>query len=177
VTAAKGYNEFATKLADRVNAIYSTGSSATTVSGDFFSYDATKAASSLTVIPLTGSDVNAGTAAGGAYDGSIADAIAQLGAGKATNAEGSVISPNATWSDFVSTIAVATQSELQQANLASTTATYASSQQLANSSVDLDEENVNLLMFQTAYQGAARVMTAVDEMLDTLINRTGLVGR
>ena len=49
--------------------------------------------------------------------------------------------------------------------------------QLSNSSVDLDEENVNLLMFQHAYQGAARVMTAVDEMLDTLINRTGLVGR
>jgi flagellar hook-associated protein 1 FlgK len=49
--------------------------------------------------------------------------------------------------------------------------------QLSNSAVDLDEENVNMLMFQHAYQGAARVMTAIDEMLDTLINRTGLVGR
>ena len=49
--------------------------------------------------------------------------------------------------------------------------------QLANASVDLDEENVSLLMYQHAYQGAARVMTAVDEMLDVLINRTGLVGR
>jgi len=56
-------------------------------------------------------------------------------------------------------------------------ATSASSAQLANSSVDMDEENVNMLMFQKAYQGAARVMTAVDEMLDTLINRTGIVGR
>jgi len=43
--------------------------------------------------------------------------------------------------------------------------------------VDLDEENVNLLMSQQAYNAAARVLTTMDEMLDTLINRTGLVGR
>ena len=34
-----------------------------------------------------------------------------------------------------------------------------------------------MLTYQRAYQGAARVMTAVDELLDTLINHTGLVGR
>jgi flagellar hook-associated protein 1 FlgK len=77
----------------------------------------------------------------------------------------------------VTNIGVATRSELQQANLAGLASTSAVTSQLSNSAVDLDEENVNLLMFQHAYQGAARVMTAVDEMLDTLINRTGLVGR
>ena len=181
VTAATGYNTFATELAKSVNDIYTTGKDASNASpGDFFFVDGTKpAALGLSVIPSKGSEVVAGDiASGGTYDGSIADAIAQLGAGQAFDDNGDpVVSPNTTWSDFVSSIAVATQSELQQANLASTTATYASSQQLANSSVDLDEENVNLLMFQTAYQGAARVLTAVDEMLDTLINRTGLVGR
>ena len=30
---------------------------------------------------------------------------------------------------------------------------------------------------ETTYQGAARVFTAIDEMLDVLINRTGTVGR
>ncbi|MGN0112436.1 MAG: flagellar basal body rod C-terminal domain-containing protein, partial [Cellulosimicrobium funkei] len=35
---------------------------------------------------------------------------------------------------------------------------------------------VNLMQYQHAYQGAARVLTAVDEMLDHLINRTGRVG-
>jgi flagellar hook-associated protein 1 FlgK len=35
----------------------------------------------------------------------------------------------------------------------------------------------NMLMYQRAYEGAGRMMTAVDQMLDTLINRTGLVGR
>jgi len=43
--------------------------------------------------------------------------------------------------------------------------------------VDLDEENVHILAAQRAYQAAARVMTAIDETLDTLINRTGMVGR
>ncbi|UMG92945.1 flagellar basal body rod C-terminal domain-containing protein [Nocardioides sp. TF02-7] len=43
--------------------------------------------------------------------------------------------------------------------------------------VNLDEETVNLVVAQRAYEAAARLMTAVDEMLDTLINRTGVVGR
>ena len=36
---------------------------------------------------------------------------------------------------------------------------------------------MSMLTYQHAYQAAARVMTAVDDMLDTLINKTGLVGR
>lgn len=43
--------------------------------------------------------------------------------------------------------------------------------------VSLDEETINLIKFQKAYNAAARVMTAMDEMLDTLINATGVVGR
>ncbi len=43
------------------------------------------------------------------------------------------------------------------------------------SGISVDEEMVNLLAAQHGYEGAARVMTAVDSMLDTLINRTGLV--
>ena len=34
-----------------------------------------------------------------------------------------------------------------------------------------------MLAFQRAYEGAARFVTTVDQMLYTLINRTGLVGR
>lgn len=45
------------------------------------------------------------------------------------------------------------------------------------SAVSLDEEATNLVKYQHAYQAAARAMTVVDEMLDRLINGTGVVGR
>lgn len=48
---------------------------------------------------------------------------------------------------------------------------------LAVSSVSLDEEAVNMIRFQQAYNASARLITVVDEMLEVLINRTGLVGR
>ena len=34
----------------------------------------------------------------------------------------------------------------------------------------------NLIRFQRGYQASARTMTTMDEMLDTLITRTGRVG-
>jgi flagellar hook-associated protein FlgK len=43
--------------------------------------------------------------------------------------------------------------------------------------VNLDEEMANMLSFQHAYSAAGRLVTAIDETLDVLINRTGLVGR
>ena len=43
--------------------------------------------------------------------------------------------------------------------------------------VSLDEEMANLIKFQNAYNAAARMMTAIDEVLDKLINGTGVVGR
>ncbi len=43
--------------------------------------------------------------------------------------------------------------------------------------VNLDEELSDLISSQRAYEASARMISAIDEMLDTLINRTGLVGR
>ncbi len=42
--------------------------------------------------------------------------------------------------------------------------------------VSLDEEMTNLIRFQRGYQASARTMSTLDDMLDTLINRTGRVG-
>ena len=44
------------------------------------------------------------------------------------------------------------------------------------SGVSLDEEMANMIRFQRGYQASARAMSTIDEMLDTLINRTGRVG-
>ncbi len=43
--------------------------------------------------------------------------------------------------------------------------------------VSLDEEMTRMIMYQHAYNAAARMITALDEALDVVINRMGLVGR
>ena len=45
------------------------------------------------------------------------------------------------------------------------------------SAVSLDEEASNMMAFLNAYNAASRLMTTLDEALNTLINNTGLVGR
>jgi flagellar hook-associated protein 1 FlgK len=44
------------------------------------------------------------------------------------------------------------------------------------SGVSLDEEMVNLVRFQRAYQASARAFSAMDEMIELLVTRTGRVG-
>ena len=45
------------------------------------------------------------------------------------------------------------------------------------SGVDWNDELTNMIMFQTGYSAASRCLTTMDEMLDRLINSTGMVGR
>jgi flagellar hook-associated protein 1 FlgK len=44
------------------------------------------------------------------------------------------------------------------------------SQRDATSGVSLDEETINLMAYQRAFQGAAKLVSVVDELLDTVIN-------
>ncbi len=174
-SAAKDYNDFATELARVVNDVHTTGVTRSGIAGsDFFTVPAVGSgvpAALGIAVSITGvAQLATGSAAStGSLDGANADKIAQLGIGAG--------SPDRFWENIVTQIGVAAKTELQQANLANIASQSAKTLQMSNASVDLDEENVNLLSYQHAYQGAARVMTAIDEMLDTLINRTGLVGR
>jgi len=43
--------------------------------------------------------------------------------------------------------------------------------------VDSDEEAMNLVKFQKSYNAAARFITTLDEMLEVIVNRLGIVGR
>lgn len=43
--------------------------------------------------------------------------------------------------------------------------------------VSLNEETVNLLQYQKAFEAASRFMTVLDEALDIIINRMGIIGR
>ncbi|UPL15782.1 flagellar hook-associated protein FlgK [Microbacterium galbinum] len=168
---AAAYNDTAAALAAAVNDVHRTGVTAGgAAGGDFFALDTTgPAALGLSVVP-TGLDQLALAAPGaGAKDTTIADRISALGA--------SATGPSKTWATFVTGFAVAVAGDLQRADIADMGAVAAVTAQQSNASVDGDEATINLLTYQTAYQAAARVLTAMDEALDLLINRTGLVGR
>ena len=45
------------------------------------------------------------------------------------------------------------------------------------SGVSMEEEGVDMTQWTKAFNAMSRIMTAMDEILDTLINKTGLVGR
>jgi flagellar hook-associated protein 1 FlgK len=45
------------------------------------------------------------------------------------------------------------------------------------SGVNVDEEAVEMMKYQRCFQAAARLITAADEMMATIIERTGLAGR
>jgi flagellar hook-associated protein 1 FlgK len=169
--AAASYNAFAEKLSSAVNTVHQAGSTAAGATGlDFFTFAPGLApAAGLRVVPTDASGLATGKVGAGPFDGSNADAISQISAG--------ADSPDDAWNTFVIQLGSAARTELQRGVLAEAAANTAKDAQLSQAAVSLDEENVSLLSNQHAYQAAARVMTAVDEMLNVLINRTGLVGR
>lgn len=169
-TAAR-LDAVATSIANQVNALHSTAVRADgTPGGDFFTFTAgLPAALGLSVALDDPTHIAVAAAGAGALDGSIADVIGSLG----TSATG----PDSEWSTVVVDLGVRAAGAGSRAKVAEAARSTAVQQQLAQASVDTDEESVNMLAFQRAYEGAARVLTAIDEMLDTLINRTGVVGR
>ncbi|MBF4606872.1 flagellar hook-associated protein FlgK [Curtobacterium sp. VKM Ac-1393] len=168
--ASAAYDDVATKLATTVNAVHATGTTPAGTTGTaFFALAAgVPAAQGLSVVPTDGSGLATRNAAG-ELDDSFADALSRLGTGTG--------GADAAWATFVTGVGTASRSATTESTLTGLALTNARTQQQSSAGVDLDEENVNLLSYQHAYQGAARVLTAVDEMLDTIINRVGLVGR
>lgn len=167
VEAMGAYDALALDLAEGTNAVHRTGVSADgTAGGDFFSFDPARPAASLAVAVTSSDRVAHGTPGAGALDGTVADQISLRGT-----------EVTRSWSGFVTGTGAASRSALDSLALAAAAEGTARSSQLSLSSVDLDEEAVNLVTFQHAFQASARVLTTVDEMLETLINRTGLVGR
>jgi flagellar hook-associated protein FlgK len=102
-------------------------------------------------------------------DGSNADALGQLRL--------TPTGPDASYREMI--VALGVQAAVTDRNLGIqqviTTQVDAARESVAG--VNLDEEMANMLSFQHAYSAAGRLVTAIDETLDVLINRTGLVGR
>jgi flagellar hook-associated protein 1 FlgK len=102
-------------------------------------------------------------------DGTNADALANI----AIAAD----SPDVVYQNLINALGVVVQASSQGVTSLSAVVSNIDAQRESNSGVNLDEEMTNLLAYQRAYEAAGRMMSAVDSALDTLINRTGMVGR
>jgi len=152
-------NNVAGTLATQVNGIHNTGGP---TGVDFFTVTSGSEAASIAV-NVTASTIVASSATG---TGDIAAQIANL-RGTATDSA---------YSAYVTRIGSMSQdSQNRQATAQALTNSVDSSRQ-STSGVSMDEEMTNMVKFQRAYQASARAMSTMDQMLDTLINRTGSVG-
>ncbi|MBO9533272.1 MAG: flagellar hook-associated protein FlgK [Solirubrobacteraceae bacterium] len=77
---------------------------------------------------------------------------------------------------LVGTVGADTAAAQAQRDLSTTLVSDVEARRQAVAGVSLDEEMAGLIQFQRGYQASARTMSAMDQMLDTLINRTGTVG-
>lgn len=167
---AHDLNTLATNLATQVNAVASGAqTSAGTPADAFFTVgDPATSSAALTLrVAVTDASGLPATFAGQAV-GSAADAISQLGTADD--------SPDAGWAASVVSLGTRAQTASSRADLDTATQQAASQAQTSQESVDLDEETVNLVAYQHAYEANARVLTTLDSVFDQLINHTGLVG-
>ncbi len=164
-----GLAAVASRLAEVVNAQHRAGfDQGGTAGGDFFTVTDGRLSvqvgdpAAVAASPLSGG----GTGDAG---GSNALALSKLG-----SAEGG---PDQAYRSLVVTLGVESQTAIRRVDIQSSILTQVDAAREAEAGVSLDEEMSNMLAYQRAYEGAARFVTSVDQLLDTLINRTGLVGR
>jgi flagellar hook-associated protein 1 FlgK len=103
-----------------------------------------------------------------AGDGSNAGAIALMKDRVITSLGG--VSFNDYYSNTVAEMAVSAAGAQNAMDASSIVFDSLSVQRESVSGVNLDEEAVSMLSYQRAYQGAAKFMQVIDEMLDVLIN-------
>jgi flagellar hook-associated protein 1 FlgK len=76
-----------------------------------------------------------------------------------------------------SQLGIAVAQAQSQSEAAALQVSQADKQRQSVSGVSLDDEMTKMIQFQQTYNAAARMMTTMDEMLDVVVNRVGLVGR
>lgn len=115
-------------------------------------------------------------ATGATKDGQPTDnATALLIAGLQTAANGALGGQSilGAWRDTAQQIGAESQAATTKAQSSSLVRQNLEAQRAAISGVSMDEESINLLNYQRQYQGAARFITVVDQMTQTLL---GLIG-
>ncbi|MFN8074007.1 MAG: flagellar hook-associated protein FlgK [Kineosporiaceae bacterium] len=167
-------DKVAVALRDAVNLVHGQGFRLDGVAGaDFF----TGTGAADLAVAVTDASELAVSKQVGAVDGSNAAAIGDLIDDRVSYA--ALGSPGASqqWRTLTAGLGVKVQNAERSIEVQRSVVATADDAVASDAGVNVDEEMTNMLLVQRSYQAASRVITTVDEMLDTLINRTGTVGR
>lgn len=168
----------AVDLTNALNTTHAAGFNASGPGGDLLTYDPTNPAGTLSVVITDPADLATAGSSGPPFpvnDPTNANALAALRT--ALTANGGTQSLNSAYREIVTSIAqqsAATRASVQNADRLQTAAV---DDRESRHGVSLDEEMVALMEYQRMFEAASRVINAVDEALDVLVNRTGVVGR
>lgn len=178
-TAVGELNDFVADLANAFNTQHAAGFYDDTTNGAaLFTFTAGQEAETLT-LAMTDPDQLAASDTGGtpfpSFNGVNAQAMADLRT--SMSALGGTATLSAALRTFVTNLGARTAAADRAATAQGELVGSAELAREAQHGVSLDEEMVLLVQFQRSYQAAARVITTADQALDTLINRTGIVGR
>jgi flagellar hook-associated protein 1 FlgK len=153
-------------LADTVNAQHALGYDAAGAAGTpFFSYDPALGVANSLQVAITDPKLVAAAATatpGGNEDGNNAGKLSELTAG------------GEAYKRMVNGLATDITSSTRLAQTQKLLTTQVDGAREALTGVNYDEETVNLVAAQRGYEAAARVMSTMDQVLDTLINRMAI---
>lgn len=157
----------ATSLASTVNGALATGYDQNGAAGT--AMFAGTGAADLQVVMTDPATIAASGIPGGGRDNTIATKLSQ-----AALLPGS---PDAVFTALVGNVASSSAAASQRSDTQAAVKSYVTNLKTAMSGVSFDEEAATMLTYQQAFNASSRVLTAIDAMLDTLINHTGVVGR
>ncbi|MDQ2755247.1 MAG: flagellar hook-associated protein FlgK [Actinomycetota bacterium] len=156
----QGLDAVARQLADTVNAQHQAGYDAAGNPGTaVFAYDPTSPASSLTVAITDPSLIAASSVPGGGTDAGNADALA------------SAAGVDGLYRQLVTGLGTSVQSAQRAATNQQVLTNQFDNAREQQAGVNIDEETVSMMQNQRAYEAAAKVISTIDSVLDTLINR------
>jgi flagellar hook-associated protein 1 FlgK len=168
-----GLDDLASALVSDVNAIHATGTNPSGTTGvDFFDPAGVKG-TTIALSAAVASSVNliaSGTPDGlGGYRAGANDVALGLAALRDEDSAALGTSFLDHFRGLVFNLGQAVRSSKDAAEVHGTLSHQADVRRHALGGVSIDEELVRMIEFQTAYQAAARVVTTVDEMLQTLV--------
>ena len=141
---------------------------------DFFQYDPNDVAATIKVNPdLVDGKLSVVVGTDGAGDNRVALEVLALRDQKFT-IKGQEVTMEQSYKQLIANIGVSTSHAESMVESQEKLLTFLDNKFLSISGVSLDEEIVNLVQFQKAYDANAKVISTITSMLDTIINQMGV---